>query len=459
MSLPPALSLSDEARITIRNFLRKKFSGDDEGYCFFRRFNVLLGSPKNLIEITNHFGPNVSQTLSSLEGISPETLKKNIELKYSKFSGFTTTRSIRDEPNEYADKEIYIHSNNYCQVDLSLDFTFKFNKKRQLCSPVTPQSGDLIFIFVSNKISDAKAEKDTKKTLKPRADMWCIVSEQFLHAWTLIQYDWHESFDKLIATNTLAEKKEMVLKEKIFSGNRLMTNSWLKYSLALAASGKTMTTEESKERYWFLRTEYASRKWVDIYAAIVLVGRYGELPCPVNIPNSKSVDLIRVSWCLPETFMTMFLQKGLGVLSISDHLVNYCEWSAYSDASVMFSFFNKGKIKGFFDDIHTVKLINQDGQPQKRNLNTTLSVSCTDFPAIIEINPVQNIIDDRTWAKIVCNNNSCSHQGGSDGIPTKVEKKEVENPNTSFTLQVNVNSPTNSPTNWAEVAQLDNDDW
>ena len=458
MSLPPALSLSDEARITIRNFLRKKFSGDDEGCCFFRRFNVLLSSPKNLIEITNHFGPNVSQTLPSLEGISAEMLKKNVELKYSKFAGFTTTRSIRDEPNEYADKEIYIHSNNYCQVDLSLEFTFKFNKIRQLCSPVTPQSGDLIFIFISDKKSDVKVEKDAKKPLKPRADMWCIVSEQFLHAWTLIQHDWHESFDKLITTNTPAEKKEMVLKEKIFSGNRLMTNSWLKYSLALAASGKAMTTEESKERYWFLRTEYASRKWVDIYAAIVLVGRYGELPCPVNVPNSKSVDPIRVSWCLPETFMTMFLQKGLGFLRISDHLVNYREWSAYSDASVMFSFFNKGKIKGFFDDIPTIKLIDQDGQKQTQNPNTTLSISATDFPAIIEIKHMQTIVDDRTWAKIVCNNNSQSDQIGTD-IVSDVEKKEEKSTGTIADLQVNANSSANSPTNWAEVAQIDSDDW
>lgn len=457
MSLPSALSLSDEARITIRNFLRKKFSGDDEGCCFFRRFNVLLSSPKNLIEITNHFGPNVSQTLSSLEGISPEMLKKNVELKYSKFSGFTTARSIRDEPHEYNDKEIYIHSNNYCQVDFSLDFTFKFNKKRQLCSPVTPQNGDLIFIFISNKTSDAKNGKDNQRSLKPRADMWCIVSEQFLHAWTLIQYDWHESFDKLIATNTPTEKKEMVLKEKIFSGNRLMTNSWLKYNLALADSGKTMTTEESKERYWFLRTEYASRKWVDIYAAIVLVGRYGELPCPVNVPNSKSGDPTRISWCLPETFMTMFLQNSLGNLCISNHLTNYSDWSSYSDASVMFSFFNKGKIKGFFDDIPTVKLIDQLNQKQMQKTNTTLSISCTDFPAIIETKPVQNIVDDRTWAKIVCKNDSKGDQIGID-LVSDVEKKEEKSTST-VSLQVNVNSSVNLPTNWAEVAQIDGDDW
>ena len=39
-----------------------------------------------------------------------------------------------------------------------------------------------------------------------------------------------------------------------------------------------MTKEESEEKYWHLRTEVASKKWVDVYTCIVLISVYGELP-------------------------------------------------------------------------------------------------------------------------------------------------------------------------------------
>jgi len=445
MSHPPALSLSDEARLKILTFLKKKFSGDNEGVCFFRRFEILLISPNNLLEITNHFGPDVSQTLSSLEDISPDIVKKNIEIRYSKFSGFTSPKPIRDENEEYSDKEIYIHSNNYCQVDLTFDFTFKFNKARQLCSPVTPQHGDLIFIFISNKIPNKIVSKPGKKSLKPKADFWCIVSEQFLHAWTLIQYDWHESFDKLIAMNTPAEKKEASLREKIFSGNRLMTNSWLKYKLAIEDSGEKLTTEESKKRYWHLRTEFASRKWVDIYAAIVLVCRYGELPCPVNVPNSKSVSPIRLSWNLPDIFMTMLLQKSLEKSFILDFIPNYDQWVNYSDTSVMFSFFNNGKIKGFFDDIHTIKL-NVDHKCHSDILKNNLTIRPSDFPGKDDIKPLCQTENMNTWASIVLENK----------IALNVNNERYQNQKIdTFTLK-KVNQSLSS--NWAEVVITDRED-
>lgn len=463
MHFPPALSLSDETRFKIRTFLRKKFSGDGEGCCFFRRFDVLLYSPSKLIEITNHFGPGVSQTISSLDDIPEKIIKKNLEFKYSNFAGFTSSRAIREEPIEFSDKEIYINSNNYCQVDLTLDFTFKFNKVSQLCNPVTPQTGDLIFIFISNKTVSHNNVHTTKKSIKPRADFWCIVSEQFLHAWTLIQYDWHESFDKLIVASTPVEKKETVLREKMFSGNRLMTNSWLKYKLAIEDSGKTLSIEESKEKYWHLRTEYASRKWVDIYAAIVLVGRYGELPCPSNRPNNKSATTPdRLSWNLPDIFMTKFLQKSLEGCEITNHLLNYDKWAPYSNASVMFSFYNKGMIKGFFDDLPTIKAT-EDGQKQLIPKNN-LSIKLSDFPGKIDVIPVQYIENDNSWVNIVRNNNNMTTKKGenisekksANITPTeKSEDQQNQKLVNTFTLQLNLNIAKN----WAEVVDNDGDDW
>lgn len=333
-----------------------KLSGEEDGCYFFRRFDKLIrNSPP--ISITRHFGPDVYETLESVADLDEDTIKKNVEIKHKWFSGFTNARQIRDEHIILQGKEIYIHSSNYRQIDMSLNYTFKFSEARQLSSHFTPRNEDLIFIYVSNKTLSSlpSAESRGRRKLKPKADAWCIVSEQFLRAWSLIQYDWHESFDKYIAVGTPFFEREKALREKLFIGNKLMTNSWLKRKLALEAEGKTMSIEESREKYWHLRTEYVSRRWVDVYAALVLIARYGELPCPVNVPNNSCVkgsqeSHHRTSWCLPDVFVTMVLHKCASNLIISEHLPNYEVWKNHSSAPTMFSI--HGQSRGFFDDIH-----------------------------------------------------------------------------------------------------------
>jgi hypothetical protein len=422
-STPPPLRISEEARLIIRDFLRQKFRGDGDGCYFFRRFNKLNNSSAHPISITRNFGPDVYETLNNLEGLDEDTIKKSIDIKYNWFSGFTDSRQIRDEHEALLNKDIYIHSNDYAQIDMSLNYTFKLSNVKQLNSHITPQQDDLLFLYVSNSSLQSILRNTTsqqngtvlntnappKKHLKPRADMWCIVSEQFLRAWTLVCYDWHDSFNKIIPINTPVECREDALRQKLFIGNKLMTNSWLKRKLALQANGKSMSVTESREKYWHLRTEYVSRKWVDVYAAIVLISRYGELPCPVNVPNNQVNDsnktgfsqknnihkvssdelvcitnntndnvetdskseapclhntsngggrendalhYIRTTWSLPDVFVTMLLHKCSVGINITEHLINYNVWRDYSKSSMLFSIHGHNKNRGFFDDIH-----------------------------------------------------------------------------------------------------------
>lgn len=357
--LPSPLLISDTARNTIRDFLRTKLSGDEDGCYFFRRFDKLISSSPP-ISIVRHFGPDVYETLDSISDLDADTIKKNVEIKHKWFSGFTTARSIRDEHDILEGKEIYVHSGDYSQIDMSLNYTFKFSEARQLSSHISPRSEDLLFIYISNKnilSFSANKSQSGRKKIKPKADAWCIVSEQFLRAWTLIQFDWHESFDNYIAIGTPFSEREKALRDKLFIGNKLMTNSWLKHKLALEADNKIMTIEESREKYWYLRTEYVSRKWVDVYAALVLIARYGELPCPVNVPNNSCMIGLKLQqhrkvWSLPDVFVTMVLHKCARSLIITDHLHNYENWKNHSQAPTMLSI--HGKQRGFLDDIHQI---------------------------------------------------------------------------------------------------------
>lgn len=145
--LPPLL-ISDEARLSIRNFLRKKFSGDDEGICFFRRFDRLILNNQNPLSITRHFGLDVYETLENVEGLNPEIIKKNIDIRYKHYSGFTDSRQLRREHPSIFNKEVYLHSSCYRHLDFSNDYTFKFEDVKRVGSHPTPQNGDLIYIFM-----------------------------------------------------------------------------------------------------------------------------------------------------------------------------------------------------------------------------------------------------------------------------------------------------------------------
>lgn len=346
----------------------------------FRRFDCLTSNTKPL-SIRKHFAPGQYEELNmpQLQSMSSEDVDRFVEVTYSSFHGFTTTQQIREEPEEIMGRPIFINSNNYGQFNFS---TLEFEKTAHVTPYSSGTNGDLLFIFMSSETLKNCRGKDYNYT--PRADCWGIVSEQFLRTWTLITHEWHETFDKLIPKNTPFAKKEQALKGSIFSGNRTMTNcSLLKPKLALEEAGKNMSIEEEKEKYRHLRTEEMSRNYVHFYSALVSMVRYGELPCPSNVPNNKknassTEELFTLSsWNLPEKFVTKILslvqKKWFYPTTVSEYMFfghisdaisnnmynvkNYVKnvevWKPKSQAKYFLSDINK---IGFVDEIARLKL-------------------------------------------------------------------------------------------------------
>lgn len=408
------LKIHSHIQSEIRENLRNSLSGGNTGAIFFRRLKKLVPSGKP-INITKHITPDVCENLTTLEGISQQEMNKSIEVNYKSFSGFTFSSSVRDdEPLSFDGKEIYVNSKNYAQIDFTNNFTFKFNKTGDLQKPVTPIVGDLLMMYVSNEtINKAKywapIIRDYKKGARPlpqqnpqhsqkapEAEMWCIVSDQFLRAWTAIMYDSHETFDKLIGNKNITNpiQREALLRKKLLSGNRVTTNSWLKHKLTLDNINKEMTPKESSERYWHLRTEKASREYVDIYAALVLITRYGEIPCSVNIPVTKvtidNVEYDRPFWSIPDSLVDRLVCYAFGNLSIKD-VDNYYVWAGVCGCTQLLSSELKGE--GLFQKAIKVPIVVQNpsnGCALEKNI---------DSEAQKVIKPLINSFDENTKDK------------------------------------------------------------
>lgn len=325
------LKLSADAHSALKTKIRTALRGGSDGRIFFRHVTRVLpnGSPVSIARMT---GPTASEPMSSLVGVSQSEMDRHIQADYTSFYGFVNTRAVRDEPREIAGKGVCFHSTSYRQFDMTRTGSLEFSDDAKLNRPTTPIVGDLLCIYMRNDT----LRSTTSSGHNSRADAWFIASEQYLRAWTAVMHDWHQTFDKLVPRKATPANREASLRKKLFSGNRLMTNAWLKNKLALGATGGAMTPEESAECYWHQRTEYASKRWVDCWAAIVLMVRYGELPCPSNIPNNLDGPVLkatrRVSWDLPTGFM-----DGM-ITADADSIINSDGWLPYSRADETISF-------------------------------------------------------------------------------------------------------------------------
>lgn len=435
------LLIDEDDRLKILNFLRTNLGGID-GKCFFRRIEHVVSKSDPLL-IQKFSTPEKSKRLDNLSGLSHPEIFRYIEINYRSFHCITSPRDIRSsyEPVEVVEKEIFLHSDRYNQIDMSSDYTFTFSKDHKHHIPTTPCSGDLAFIFISNKeienfikcsqniperstkgtgdssgVSQSKKESKNKKCL-PRATYWCVASDQFLRAWTAIMFDWHETFDKFLGSainETFVEIKDCpnsssgqtpasvaitqkyrndILKDKLFCGNKLMTNSWLKYKLSLKFNNIEFTEEESEKRFWISRSEFVSKRWVDVYCALVLIARYGELPCPVNVPNNNDDKPKRYFWHLPEELISMLFSRALIGRNITSELViNHNVWAKMTKAKdVMLTKSVKGKAKlGFLDEIPKCRYDTIDSKNlaenklplRKKNSIFEKKINVNDFPIL-----------------------------------------------------------------------------
>lgn len=330
-------TLTNEARLKIKEYIRKKFlnPGNGDGVLFFRRVKTVKKKAEDKKFTRKVLSPHIGYSDVDPKKIGYAEFEQYGAECYKNYFGFTKNkRLVSSEPEHLDGVDMFFTSNEFCQIDMSseIDFSIKTvhdqmekdqsHKLLNIKPDFPPREDDLIGIYLKKETID-KSKKGIKNAL--HVDKWFISSEQFLRAFSLITektpsffYSLNKNFKK-IQKNDIS-KWNSFLRNKLFSGNRLMTNSWLKHKLGLEDSGKIFTDKESIDRYWHLRTEVSSVKWVDVYAAIILMAHYGEIPCPNNIPNNKGpVDPQRRSWSLPRGFVNAILkQAGVDFSEISD---------------------------------------------------------------------------------------------------------------------------------------------
>jgi hypothetical protein len=289
----------------IRSFLQYNLSGTAlNGFFVFRRVKNVSFPVNSQPVYLKYELPDEEPKIVSRTSLSREELDKSVKIVCPSFRGLTDYKSVRDEPDNIRGKSISFSSDTYCKFDVT-GLTFDLFKSK----PVTPIVGDLLCLFFSF------AESVNAKI--PTARGWFITSDQHLRAYTAIMYDHHDALTSLIAKNTSREDFNAKLKEKLFCGNRLMTNSWLKMKLAHEQNRVSLSREESVKAYWHLRTDDTSKYWVDVWAALVSLGRYGEIPSRFNVPNTKGNELQRKRWHIPVNFVEDLLSLcGIDIVEV-----------------------------------------------------------------------------------------------------------------------------------------------
>lgn len=197
------------------------------------------------------------------------------------FYGTTAPYSLRDEDNFKGHRLPFSRSGYGVLNPVTLDF-------EHTDTQIVPQVGDLLCGTVEVEHSE------------PFFVRWFICSEQFYRCWTLCLHPDHESFSRVKTT-----KKSP--REYWMSGNRLMTNSYLKWCLAYGNLGIPVSHEQRIQRYWQLRTEPLSVHWVHVYCALVLMIRYHEVPDESNVPQNKG-GVPYPHWHLPRFWVADFIK-------------------------------------------------------------------------------------------------------------------------------------------------------
>ena len=252
----------------------------------FRRVGKVVAKEENK-ERTVYSFPCGKMEIHSIEGYPSDEIEKRIVKEYSRFFAFTTENTLRDN-DPHKGKSVYLSSGGITEpsiTDLTFTLQNEWGKKK-----IPPQTGDLVCMIFDK-------EDSAKKSKNPRAKLWWICSEQFLRFWTLVMFDDHPSFE--------GKGKEPRMEERLMSGNRLNTNSYLKYMQACSSQNILHDFDEVRERFRVMRTEEASKNWCHVYSALILMVRYGRLPTYKNIPNNRGGnDPACKLWSLPCGFIS-----------------------------------------------------------------------------------------------------------------------------------------------------------
>lgn len=218
---------------------------------------------------------------------APKTWKQYGEERAASFEGVTTRSVLRSE-DPYSRQAVHFSSREFATLD---PISFEWIPQR---TEIVPQVGDLICGTIEEDRSHA-----------PRFSRWFVCSEQFFRCWTLIMYKNHASFQRV-----QLEKKNP--QAYWMSGNRLMTAGHLKWRLSNEAHGVRYTQQEDRKKYWHLRTEPTSVKWIHVYCALVLMLRYHVRPDQTNVPVNRGGPTYP-HWHLPKNWIKQFIDHHTGI--------------------------------------------------------------------------------------------------------------------------------------------------
>jgi hypothetical protein len=204
----------------------------------------------------------------------------------SEFTSVTATTSVNCGADPMAGTALLAPSANYCDFDpLTLTLVESKSPAPIPNIKVGNTQGDL----VCGVLALDKFGKPTNTYAK-----WFIASQQMLHAVRLMRFQVHDAFKG---------KTEEQLRGEYMRGNKLATNAFGRWAFSVAARQvettdyvngiKTMKvasltkeewTAEARKRMWVLRHETATRQYYHIWAAWVLMVRWGEMPNYHNYP-------------------------------------------------------------------------------------------------------------------------------------------------------------------------------
>lgn len=157
-----------------------------------------------------------------------------------------------------------------------------------------PKHGD--FVCFIRKIVDLPSGK--RKVVY----RWFTCTPQLMRMWRMIFLTSHKSFKS---------NDENRIREYAMSGNRLCVNAYKKWFLSQYQNSRIPDVLSAAERFHVIRTEPHTREFVHIYAAVVLMLRYGEYPSLDNIPQNKDFDddSQMKGWDLPERYIEKFIKN------------------------------------------------------------------------------------------------------------------------------------------------------
>lgn len=281
--------------------------------------------PKELrFEALKNFKSKISKFMfARVEGVIP---KSNVTRIRSELQEDLTVKESRLDPSDYTNlnierkkREVYLKCDNYEAYTEFIYLSDNAKKpKRIYLLPSKISIPDIYTFEMKRGKQDFVPEKDNlvcfiafdnKKKKKCYASHWFVCSQQFER---MCAYVKHKHMTKKGITD---------FRRFAFSGNRLCTNNFEKWKLASIQNKIEIEYSEAKIRYFFLRCEPISKKWIHIYAAIVLMFRYGEFPHPGNRPINLNFDPSILKWNIPENFCFDFIKNF-----VSEDLLETVDW-------------------------------------------------------------------------------------------------------------------------------------